>query len=89
MIKLSVNETKWSILLARTRALIFIFGFEYLISRPKSYRDFRETGSWKNAIQRPGKSSCVLASRLAEGFPSVRDRNKVHICYPLSEAHVH
>ena len=45
--------------------------------------------AWKNAIQRPGKSSCVLASRLAEGFSSVRDRNKVHICYPLSEAHVH
>ena len=44
MIKLSVNETKWSILLARTRALIFLFRFEYLISVPKSYRDFRETG---------------------------------------------
>ena len=45
MIKLSVNETKWSILLARTRALIFfLFRFEYLISGPKSYRDFGETG---------------------------------------------
>ena len=44
MIKLSANETKWSSLLARTRALILIFRFEYLISGPKSYRDFRERG---------------------------------------------
>ena len=35
MTKLSVNETKWSILLARTRALIFLFRFEYLISGSK------------------------------------------------------
>ena len=27
--------------------LFFIFRFEYLISGPKSYRDFRETGPWK------------------------------------------
>ena len=26
--------------------LFFIFRFEYLISDPKSYRDFRETGPW-------------------------------------------
>ena len=26
--------------------LLFIFRFEYLISGPKSYRDFRETGLW-------------------------------------------
>ena len=26
--------------------LFFIFRFEYLISGPKSYRDFRETGPW-------------------------------------------
>ena len=26
--------------------LFFIFGFEYLISGPKSYLDFRETGPW-------------------------------------------
>ena len=44
MIKLSANETKWSSLLARTRALILIFRFVYLISGPKNYRDFRETG---------------------------------------------
>ena len=26
--------------------LLFIFRFEYLISGPKSYRDYRETGHW-------------------------------------------
>ena len=26
--------------------LFFLFRFEYLISGPKSYRDFRETGPW-------------------------------------------
>ena len=26
--------------------LLFIFRFEYLITGPKSYRDFRETGPW-------------------------------------------
>ena len=46
MIKLSANETKWSSLLARTRALILIFRFVYLISGPKNYRDFPETGPW-------------------------------------------
>ena len=44
MIKLLVNETKWSSLLARTRALTPYISIEYLISGPKSYRDFRETG---------------------------------------------
>ena len=45
MIKLSVNETKWSSLLARTLSFIFfvVFRFENLISGPKSYRDVRET----------------------------------------------
>ena len=48
-IKLSVNETEWSSLLARTRALIlyiYSFRFENLISDPKRYRGFRETGPW-------------------------------------------
>ena len=52
MIKLSVNETKWSILLARTRALILIFRFEYLILGPLSYREFRETGPWRQLFER-------------------------------------
>ena len=47
IIKLSANKTKWSSLLARTRALILIFRCEYLISGPKTgYRGFRETGRW-------------------------------------------
>ena len=41
-IKLAVNETKLSTLLARTRALVLYIS----ISGPKSYRDFRETGPW-------------------------------------------
>ena len=47
MIKLSVNETKWSSLLAKTRALILytVFRFDYLISGRKSYMDLRETGT--------------------------------------------
>ena len=44
MIKPSVNLTKWSSLLDAVALLFFIFRFEYLISRPKSYWDFRETG---------------------------------------------
>ena len=40
IIKLAVNETKWSTLLARTRALVLYIS----ISGPKGYRDFRETG---------------------------------------------
>ena len=46
MIKLSVNETKWSSLLAKTRALILYISIEELISGPNRYRDFRETGPW-------------------------------------------
>ena len=38
------NETKWSSLLPGPALLFFIFRYGYLISRPKSYRDFRETG---------------------------------------------
>ena len=38
MIKVSVNKTKWSRFLARTRALILY------VSGSKSYREFRETG---------------------------------------------
>ena len=47
IIKSSGNETKWSSLLARTRAPIrYVSLFEYLISDSKSYKDFRETGPW-------------------------------------------
>ena len=52
MIKLSVCETKWSSLLARTGAFILLFRFEYLISGPKSYRDFRETGPRPQSLKR-------------------------------------
>ena len=30
--------------------LFFIFRYEYLISGPKSYRDFRETGRWPGSL---------------------------------------
>ena len=43
MTKLSVNETKWSSLLAWTGAYSFYFDLNnYLISGPKSYQGFRE-----------------------------------------------
>ena len=42
--KLSGNKTKWSGFLTRTRAFILKIFMEYLISGPKRYLDFRETG---------------------------------------------
>lgn len=42
--KLSGNKTKWSGFLTRTRAFILKTFMEYLISGPKRYLDFRETG---------------------------------------------
>ena len=44
MIKLSVNETKWSSCSPGPALLFFIFRFQYLISGPKSYQGIRETG---------------------------------------------
>ena len=44
MIKLSVSETKWSSLLARTGALILYISIGKFDFGPESYRDFRETG---------------------------------------------
>ena len=44
MIKLSVNETEWSSLLARTRALILYISIWKFDFGPKGYRGFRETG---------------------------------------------
>ena len=47
MIKLSVNEKNevfcWP---EPALLLILLFRFEYLISGPKSYRDFGQTGPW-------------------------------------------
>ena len=60
MIKLSANETKWSSLLARIRALILMCRVEYLISGPKNYRDFRETGPWAPV----GCNVAVVSSRI-------------------------
>ena len=48
MIKLSVNETKWSNLLPGPVLLLSSFWFRYLISVPKSYWDFREICPWDN-----------------------------------------
>lgn len=42
--KLSGNKTKWSGFLTRTCAFILEVFMEYLISGPKRYLDFRETG---------------------------------------------
>ena len=44
MITLSGNETKWSSLLARTRALILFISIWIFDSGPEKLRDFRETG---------------------------------------------
>ena len=44
MIKLSVNETNGVVCWPAPEPLFLIFRFEYLISGPKSYWDFRETG---------------------------------------------
>ena len=67
MTKLSVNGTKWSSLLARTRALLFfIFLFKYLISGPKGYPDLRETGPW---------SEFEKGSRARYAIPILREQN--------------
>ena len=55
MIKLSVNETKRSSLLARPTPLLLIFRFENLISGPKRYLGFRETGPWPWNLTRVAK----------------------------------
>ena len=43
MMKISANTTKWTCLLASTCSFALQVLTEYLISDPKSYRDFRET----------------------------------------------
>ena len=60
MIELSANETKWSSLVARIRALILMCRVDYLISGPKNYRDFRETGPWAPV----GCNVAVVSSRI-------------------------
>ena len=56
MIKLSVNETKRSSLLARPTPLFLIFRFENLISGPKrEKRAPRETGPWPWNLTRVAK----------------------------------
>ena len=66
MIKLSVNETKWSSLLTRIPLLFFIFRFEYFISAPKSYWDFRQTGPRSYSL-RTAEVFPVVASLLPAG----------------------
>ena len=73
MINLSVNETKWSILLAGPALLFFLFRFEYLISGPKSYRDFRETGP------SPCIASHLLDPHLVDFFLSVIEDKSLSI----------
>jgi len=46
MTKLSFKKNKWTGLSARTHAFIRRFWLKRLISGPKSYRDFQETGQW-------------------------------------------
>ena len=65
MIRQLVNETKWSSLLVRTGALILYISIWKLISGPKSYRDFRETGPsgppvlpWSGLFGRLRKPAC-------------------------------
>ena len=52
MIKLSVNETKWSILLARTRALILFISIPIFDFGPKKViGTFQETGPWASLLR--------------------------------------
>ena len=47
--------------------LLFIFRFEYLITGPKSYRDFRETGPWKSGEEgRSMACACYYFCRLID-----------------------
>ena len=52
MIKLSVNETKWSILLGQDpRSYSFYFDLNIWFRAQKSYRDFQETGPWASLLR--------------------------------------
>ena len=55
MIKLSVNETKWSSFLARSRALILYISIWIFAFGPEIYRDFRKKGP--RALNSPVQSS--------------------------------
>ena len=64
MIKLPVNETKWSILLGRDpRSYSFHFDLNIWFRAQKSYRDFQETG--------PGPHYCARPMRFGSRGPSV------------------
>ena len=55
MIKLSVNETKWSILLGQDpRSYSFYFDLNIWFRAQKSYRDFQELGPWGLFLESPG-----------------------------------
>ena len=66
MIKLSVNETKWSSLLSGPAFLFFIFWFEYLVSGLKSYWDFRETGPRIPEMLTDYRCGCYLESEFCQ-----------------------
>ena len=52
MIKPSVNETKWSILLGQDpRSYSFYFDLNIWFRAQKSYRDFQETGLWASLLR--------------------------------------
>ena len=80
IIKLAVNETKWSTLLARTRALVLYIS----ISGPKSYRDFRETGPWPrqgtafHVAVKSGQIPLWTSQRMEENY-SKRSKDRVFV----------
>ena len=49
--------------------LFFIFRFEYLISGPKSYRDFRETGPRRLSSDTQGRSVESEKTAVANNIP--------------------
>lgn len=63
--KLPGNKTKWSGFLTRTRAFILKVFMEYLISDPKRYLDFRETGLKSDDVNKNQPAGSHL--RPAEG----------------------
>ena len=55
--------------------LFFIFRFEYLISGPKSYRDFRETGLCRPGGHSHNRGSSCRHATLHPSYPSHENRN--------------
>ena len=88
MKKLSVNETKWSSLLARTRAFILdisIWIFDFGV--PKNYRHFRETSPW-SARNWGSLALLMIIIEDSRCLVSSRKWGNLHVAFPLLKINI-